>query len=209
MPAFTSKSLHQANLVLALDPAAEVPANELFTGAVTGAAAEGMNFIDDPVIRAKVLHVPKMHLQVVYEGGRLRVEDELVREPDDSTLIEDALGICEKLFPQGPRLRGFGFNFDLVYQWGRMVSIEDGLRKIAPQGLPAGASLLDFGWQWTVAHKDGRLDGYFLKITAPIELTVHFNAHFNERALPAKEKMKKLFAAAYQSPDGVVTSLDI
>ncbi|MFA6135860.1 MAG: hypothetical protein WC705_00625 [Candidatus Paceibacterota bacterium] len=211
MPLFTSKSLHSVNCVLAFPQGTDLPDNEKFSNLFSGELSKGMNFLDDPVIQSKILRVPQLQLQVVLEGQRLRIEDESSKEPEESILIEKVYEVYSKLFPQKTALSGFGFNFDIYYQFGNVLDIKGAFEKISPDGLTTmGSDLLDFGWQWTVSYKNAkRMDGYFLKITAPIELKVHYNAHFGDNSLPDKKQMEKIFKESYLQVDKTINSLSL
>lgn len=210
MPQFTSKSAHQINCILLLSEKASFIDNERFSGLFSGEASKGMNFIDDPIIQAKILKVPQLQLQIILEGQRLKIEDELSKEPDESDLVDKIYDINSKLFPNKIPLGGFGFNFDIYYQFGNTLDLKGAFEKIFPEGLVTGSDILDFGWQWTIAYKDAkRLDKYFLKITAPLELLVHYNAHFALPTLPDKETMKKYFKESYLQVDKTINLMNI
>ena len=206
-----SKSLHKANVAFLLDPRVPVPENAVFTSLFRGVEAQGINFMDDPIIQTKVLSVPKAGLQVVWEGRRLRIEDNAALPPEDSRLPHRAREIFQKLFgEQKNALTGFGFNFDVYYQMRDVIRIDELFRRMAPAPSEFGTGLMDFGWQWTVQRKDGkRLDGYFVKVTAPLELVMHHNPHFNQGTLPTEAEFVSLFADAYRSLDAVVENFDL
>ncbi len=59
---------------------------------------------------------------------------------------------------------------------------------------------MDFGWQWTIAEKRRKeMHGYFMKVTAPLEFTMHHNAHFAAKDLPSKKDMRAAFERAYEA----------
>ncbi len=206
----TAHSLYKINIVLlpAVTEGAH-PGNNDFIGLVSGDAAKGVAFVDNPVMNAELLTVPKLGLQIAWESGRLRIEDEMQREPEDSPLPQMALHALRGLFP-GTELKGFGFNFNLYYHSTDVLPINEHFTSLSPMGMGIGDSLLDFGWQWTTAHKNGeRLDGYFLKVSAPLELAVLHNAHFNRRGKVTEKELKELFAKAYEDTHAVVKSLSL
>jgi hypothetical protein len=196
-----SHSLHQANVVFLFREPLTPPENADFTRLFSGAEAEGMNFMDNAVMQAKMLSVPKLGVSVVWEGNRLRIEDQKQREPEDSTLMADAIRAYEKLFVnRNMALEGFGFNFDTYYQTKEVIRIDDHLSKLYPAGLMMGNTLLDIGWQWTMAEKDGNhIHGYFVKVTAPIEFMMHYNAHTKIDTMPTEKELTTLFKKAYEA----------
>lgn len=207
---YLNHSLHRANLItVLLGKDAIPPENSVFTSVVSGKEAAGSSFIDDPVMRIKHLSVPNLKMQIVWEGERLRLEDEEAVEPKHSLLAKKTCEAVRKLFPdRSPKIAGFGFNFELYYQFPDMIRMNDLFSAISSQTLDMGGGLKDFGWQWTMISKDSkRLDGYFLKITAPLELAVHHNAHFVAEELPSEKKLQEIFESAYLSTHKAVESL--
>lgn len=207
----TSKSLNQANMVFVVNAKMAMPANTDFTSLFIGDVATGINFIDDPIANTKFLNIPKVGLTVVWDGKRLRIDDVSCKDPENSDFVADAIEIYNKLFSDKlVSLEGFGFNFDVYYQLKDVVRINELFLNISPRGLLFGSGLVDLGWQWTIAHKDGeRLDGFFVKVTAPMELAVHHNAHFSKKSLPSGEEAKKLFSAIYRSMHEIVGGLSL
>ncbi len=207
---FLNSSLYKANLILVLSGRDAIPPeNPVFASAVTGPSAAGISLIDDPVMRIKHLSVPKLNLQIVWEGERLRIEDEQALEPKDSLLVKQMSQTVKNLFPShNPKIAGFGFNFELYYQFPDVIRMQDYFQEISTNFMAVGDALKDFGWQWTVVSKNSkRLDGYFLKITSPLELAVHHNAHFVASELPGEKELQKIFEEAYLSTHKVVESL--
>lgn len=196
----TSKSLHGANIVFLLNEKVKYPENNVFLSLFSGEEARGINFIDNSNVNLKVVEAPGAGLSVVLEGRRLRVEDRLLRAPEDPKFIETAIQIYSKLFVgQETALEGYGFNFDIYYQLKEVIRIDDIFSNINSESLEMGDSILNLGWQWTIANKDGRsFDGYFLKITAPMEIVVHHNLHHNEKFLPKAELVHRDFYNSFK-----------
>jgi hypothetical protein len=83
-------------------------------------------------------------------------------------------------------------------------------QNVSSKPMEIGDGLLDFGWQWTVANKNGKqVDGYFIKITAPLEFVVHHNAHFNSKELPATDALKELFRKSFEETNSVADQLKL
>ncbi len=194
---FKSKSIYGINIVFLLDSNIAHPENSIFLGLFSGNDAKGMNFNDNSNVNLKVLEVPALGLSVILEGSRLRIEDRFLKSPEESNLIETAVNIFNKLFP-GKEIVGYGFNFDIYYQLQDVIRISDTFSSINPTGIKDGESLINLGWQWTIAEKDGKgFKGYFLKVTAPIEIAVHHNLHHNGKKNPEIETLKKEFENAF------------
>lgn len=204
-----NSSLNQSNIIFVFREGTPIPENKDFMGMFEGVNAQGMNFVDDPVSLTKVVTVPKLGLSVAWEGRRLRIEDLQQKEPKESSIVRDALSAFHKLFPgQQSGLEGFGFNFNVYYQMRDVIRIHELFGNLYPTGLALGDSLMDFGWQWTLARKDGaRLDGYYVKITAPIELAVHHNAHVKATNIPTLEDMEEMFSGAYTETQETIEKL--
>lgn len=201
-------SLYGINIVFLTKESVAVPENSKFTSIFSGETARGMNFFDNTGIQAKLLDVPELGLSVIWEGKRLRIEDRLQKEPAESHLPANALKIFEKLFGDTHALAGYGFNFDIYYQLRDVIPIHALFGNIKPYGLEMGESLLDLGWQWTVAGKGGKkLDGYFVKITAPLEIAAHRNSHYSETEIPKEKELSKRFLEDYAETHSVVSSL--
>lgn len=180
-------------------------------GLFSGEDAKGARFNDNSNVNLKILEVPAVGLSIILEGKRLRIEDRSLKNPEDSSLIEHATTIFQKLFPNNANiLTGYGFNFDLYYQLRDVVRINDLFAQINPSPMPLGETLVNLGWQWTIARKDGRsFDGYFLKITAPLEVAVHHNLHQNDKKLPTTEELKKEFITAFTETHEHISSFVI
>lgn len=198
----TSRSLHKSNIVIVFkDHAVAPPENNELAALYHGEAAKGMQLVDDPLMRMKVLDVPAKGLQIAWEARRLRVEDMRGVEPEESDLVSAALTAYETLAaPRKIFLDSFGFNFEVYYQTKDVIRINDRFNELSGRPLEVGEGLMDFGWQWTIVEKDGKSSrGYFLKVTAPLEFTMHHNAHFAAKALPPRKDVTMMFQRAYQA----------
>ncbi len=206
-----SKSLHQANIIfLFADSYGFIPDNREFNSLFGGKEAAGVNFMDDPAIRTKMLDIPGAGLQVIWEGTRLRIEDKNAHEPADSKLVAEALRIYRALVPANAPLRGFGFNFDVFFQFDSVIRLQDMLGRLASPVVDFGNNLMDFGWQWTVSSNDAkRLTRYFVKITAPLELAMHVNYHYAADALPPEKEIAARHGAGYAGIDPVVNGFNL
>jgi hypothetical protein len=169
----------------------------------------GINFIDDPAMRTKVLHIPKRGLTIVWEGRRLRIDDQQAREPEESPLPREAARIEKLLEENGyPGLVGYGYNLDVYYQVRDVIRIHEVLDHVTHQGMTLGAGLLDVGVQWTVMEKDGKeIRGHFVKVTAPLEFALHYNREFRTNTLPKQYRLEEQFKQAYAQAHDVAQSL--
>jgi hypothetical protein len=208
----TSRSLHKTNIVFVFkDHAVPPPENHELVGLYHGDAAKGAQLVDDPMMRMKILDVPAKGLQIAWEARRLRVEDMRATEPEESPLVVEALAAYEALAaPRKIMLDSYGFNFEAYYQTKDVIRINDRFNELSGTPLEIGAGLMDFGWQWTVAEKDGKtLRGYFMKVTAPLEFTMHHNAHFAAKALPSRKELEAGFQHAYLAMHAVAEGLKL
>jgi len=95
----TSKSLHHANIVFVFEKNKFIlPDNTALMAVYQGDLAAGAQFIDDPVLKTKVLDLPRLKTQIAIDLNRLRVEDFSQEEPENSNLINTALHIYQQLF---------------------------------------------------------------------------------------------------------------
>lgn len=207
----TSKSLHSINVVfLFREHAVEPPTNEAFTRLFTGDEARGIYFFEDPYIRTKMLSIPTRKLEVFWEGNRLRIEDRSAQEPQESGLFRDAWEVVQKLYPDaGEVFEGMGANMDVYFQFKDVIQLGDIFTRFNPVPLDFGDGVKDFGCQWTIQKKDASLEGYFVKITAPLELAVHLNRHFRFKKLPKMEEFAKLITGSYQGLDRTIGNLSL
>ncbi len=205
-----SKSLHKSNVVLVFrDRNLPPPENDEMAALYSGDLGRGVQLVDDPLVRTKVLDVPVLKLQIAWEGNRLRAEDLRALEPEDSLLMEEMTKAYDKLREKRTmEIEAFGFNFDVFYQTADIIRIGDIWNEISKMPLAIGESLLDLGYQWTSAEKSGRrTDAYFTKVTAPLEFVIHHNAHYNARALPPLKELKDLFKKAYEATHAAADNL--
>ena len=181
----TVKSIHHSNIVFVFNREKFVfPENSDILSLYQGKAAAGATFADDVVLRTKILDLPNLKLQISVEPFRLRVDDSSQLEPSETSLIYEAAFIYSKLFSKIP-LVGFGFNFDLYYQFREAILIKEIFKQFADKKILEKADLRHFGLQFTLEKEGGkRQETYFLKVTAPLEMAVHANFHFNTNELP-------------------------
>ncbi len=204
----TSKSLHRANFVVAFEEGKFVaPDNPLLTALYQGQEAAGAHFIDDPVLRTKILDLPRLKIQVAVEPNRFLVEYTAGEEPRNSRLISEATRIYQQLFAQFP-LTSFGFNFDFYYRFSDVIRLKDLLLNFSEPKILEKADLRDLGVQFTLEKEGGKKqETYFIKITAPLEVAVHLNTHFNQKKLPGPEDLQKIFEKCYNEIDETIQLL--
>lgn len=193
-------SLHQANVVVVFPAGFVPPENHVFMGSVDAANAQGMNFVDDPVTQTKVLSIPKLNITAALEGRKLRIEDQALSVPEKhSPFIATASSIIKTIAAPHDGIDGIGFNFNLYCQVNHVIDIQRIFKTLYQADTDFGGALLDIGWQWTVAASDGKtLDGYFVKVTAPLEIAVHHNRHLKKTTLPPADVLHKEYLHAYQ-----------
>lgn len=210
MQNFNFKSLKQANIVFVFDPNSfRVPDNQIFLSLFEGADGVGSRFADDPVSQTKFLDVPAKKLRIVLEGTRLRIDDLSEKHPEESNLLELASMIFERI---GANCRpiAYGFNFDLYYRFPEMIPAEYLFKMFASEKLLSNQiQLKDLGVQFSLVHPKKEVqEVVFVKITAPLEIAVHFNHHVAVAGkVPEKNKLAQEFKAAYERPDEVVNNL--
>ena len=205
-----SHSLHKSNIVVVFkEHHVAPPENHEIVGLYAGDAAKGAQLVDDPLMRMKIFDVPARGLQIAWEARRLRVEAMRAVEPEESLLIDAAVAADETLAaPRKVILDSFGFNFEVYYQTSDVIRINDRYNEIAGNFLEIGAGLMDFGWQWTVAEKNGKaMNGYFIKVTAPLEFTMHHNTHIEAKALPPKKDLQAMFQESYEATNRTAAKL--
>jgi hypothetical protein len=205
---FNFKSLHQSNVVFVFDQVGFIsPENSKFAGIYEGEAGTGARFVDDPVIQSKFLSVPKKQLTVSLEGLRLRIDDESKLNPDSSTLVEESVKIYSKLFDTA-KLSAYGFNFDFFYRFPELIPSEYLFKTFVSEDVLKKSKLSDLGIQFVLDKDGGRAkEVYFIKITSPLELAVHYNYHAMAKELPKKERLQELFEKAYEAADELVNNL--
>lgn len=210
----TSKSLQRSNVAFVFKQEGfVVPENGEFTILYTGELAKGANFIDDPVMRAKVYYLPKLKMTFTLEGTRFRID----QDPEDgnlnSAIISESLNAYRSLFSKC-NLESYGFNFDIIYRFDNTLQLNYLFGLIADSSkILNKRDLAALGVQFTLQRFD-RSETYFLKIVSPLELVAHINYHYNSNQLPAgraggpdEQKMKELFQKNYEEADEVVGNL--
>jgi hypothetical protein len=204
----TSKSLHHSNIVFVFaEGKFLMPENAAILSLYQGQVAAGATFADDAVLRTKVLNLPRLKLQIGVELNRLRVDDNSQQEPNETTLVNEALSIYPKLFPQ-TSLIGLGFNFDIYYQFREFIRLKDFFELFAEPKILEKADLRDLGVQFTLEKEGGKKrETYFLKITAPLEIAVHINHHFATTKIPDQSALQKLFEQCYNESDEIIQNL--
>ncbi|MCX6794415.1 MAG: hypothetical protein NTY31_00215 [Candidatus Falkowbacteria bacterium] len=121
----TSKSLHHANIVFVFEENKFVmPDNSAILSLYKGQIAGGANFADDVTLRAKVLDLPRLKIQISVEPYRLRIDNNSQQELGGMMLVKEAIAVYRQLFPKTP-LTGFGFNFDIYYQFKEVLMIKN------------------------------------------------------------------------------------
>lgn len=200
----TSKSLFNSNIAFVFNEKNFIqPENEQFASLFGGEKSKGARFIDDPIIKAKVLTLPNTGLKLTLENRRLIIDDQTAKEPKESFLIAESVAVIDKLFKNNT-LDGFGFNFDVYYRFNNVIPIKDIFENFFGEELLKKNDLRDFGFQFTLEKKKDISEVWFLKITAPLELAVHFNRHFQVRQLPALEHLRQMFENCYNEMDEVI-----
>lgn len=204
----TSKSLFHSNIVVVFEVGKFLaPENSALAALYQGEAAKGARFIDDPILRTKVLELPQLKLQIAVEPSRLRVEDLSQEEPQQSFLIKEFLNINQQLFSQFSPV-GFGFNFDIHYRFSDVIRLQDLFDGLANREILEKADLKDLGVQFTLDKEGGKKqEQYFIKITAPLEIAVHVNHHFPVKKLPDQDVLQKVFEECYEKTDVVIQNL--
>lgn len=206
----TSKSLHHANIVFVFEEKKFVlPDNTALMGVYQGDLAAGAQFVDDPVLKTKILDLPRLKTQIAIDLNRLRVEDFSQTEPENSNLINTALYVHQQLFNQIP-LAGLGFNFDIYYRSSEVIRLEDLFKKLVDAKALEKKDLRDVGIQFTLEKEGGKKrETYFLKIIAPLEIVLHINHHFSLKKLPEKDELTAIFENCYKETDEVIKNLKI
>ncbi len=204
----TSKSLHHANIVFVFEERKFVlPDNTALMAVYQGDLAAGAQFIDDPVLKTKVLDLPRLKTQIAIDLNRLRIEDFSQEEPENSNLINIALNIHQQLFNQIP-LVGLGFNFDIYYRSSEVIRLQDLFKNFVDGKVLEKNDLRDVGVQFTLEKEGGRKrETYFLKIIAPLEIALHINHHLPLKKLPEKDELTAMFEKCYKETDEVIQNL--
>lgn len=205
----TSKSLNRSNISFVFKQEGFVaPENADFAMLYTGEPAKGANFIDDPVMRLKIFHLPKLKMTFTLEGTRFRIDYDAEDGNLNHAVIMEGLNVHKNLFPKCA-LESYGFNFDIIYRFENSLQMNHlfGLLSDSDKILTK-KDLVNLGVQFTLQNPvSGGSETYFLKIVSPLELTVHVNYHFNSGKLPDEPQMKVLFQKSYEEIDQVIQHL--
>lgn len=186
-----------------------MPDNTALMAVYQGDLAAGAQFVDDPVLKTKILDLPRLKTQIAIDLNRLRVEDFSQTEPENSNLINTALHVHQQLFNQIP-LAGLGFNFDIYYRSSEVIRLQDLFKKFVDAKALEKNDLRDVGVQFTLEKEGGRKrEAYFLKIIAPLEIVLHINHHFSLKKLPEKDEISAMFENCYKETDEVIKNLKI
>jgi len=186
-----------------------LPDNTALMGVYQGDLAAGAQFVDDPVLKTKVLDLPRLKTQIAIDLNRLRVEDFSQTEPENSNLINTALHVHQQLFNQIP-LAGLGFNFDIYYRSSEVIRLQDLFKKFVDAKALEKNDLRDVGIQFTLEKEGGKKrETYFFKIIAPLEIVLHINHHFSLKKLPEKDELSAMFENCYKETDEVIKNLKI
>lgn len=203
----TSKSLQRSNVAFVFKQEGfVVPENGEFTILYTGEQAKGANFMDDPVMRLKVYHLPKLKMTFTLEGTRFRIDQDSEDGNLNSAIILESLNAYKSLFSKC-NLESYGFNFDIIYRFDNTLQLNYLFSLIADSDkILDKRDLTALGVQFTL-QRPKRSETYFLKIVSPLELAAHTNYHFNSVQLPDEQKMKELFQKNYEEADTVIQNL--
>lgn len=206
-----SKSLQHANMVFVFSTSLRLD-NSVLNSLYQNELSVGARFIDDPVLGTKVLELPRLKIQIIVEPQRLRIEDLSQEKPQATNLISHALNIYQQLFSRD-QLSGYGFNFDIYYQFDDIIRLNDLLTNFVDAKILKKNNLLNFGVQFTLERKeDKKREQYFVKIITPLKIAVHANHHFPVVGsfLPAsgidQVGLQALFEKCYHETDEVVQS---
>src|SRR3989338_2315580 len=199
----TSKSLQRSNIAFVFKQEGfSVPENGDFAILYTGESAKGANFIDDPVMRLKVYHLPKLKMTFTLEGIRFRVDHDTEDGNLNPAIVSEGLSAYRNLFSKC-NLESFGFNFDIIYRFDNTLQLNHLFSRIADNKILEKNDLTALGVQFTLQRPD-RSETYFLKIVSPLELATHINYHFDSNILPEENNLKELFEKSYNDVDEVI-----
>ena len=204
----TSKSLNRSNVAFVFKQEGFVaPENGEFAILYTGELAKGANFIDDPVMRLKVYHLPKLKMTFTLEGTRFRIDHDAEDGNLNLAVVSEGLNARKNLFSKCS-VESFGFNFDIIYRFNNTVQLNYLFGLIVDGGKILGKrDLTALGVQFTLQRPNNRNETYFLKIVSPLELAAHVNYHFNSDLIPDEVKLKELLQKSYDEIDEVVQNL--
>jgi len=203
----TSKSIQRSNIIFAFPAEAILkPEPQDVFSLYSPEIAKGSNYIDDPAMEIKIFNFPVLRQKIVFERGRLRVEDETQEEPDISKRAAEAHRIKTVLFKE-LKPAAFGFNYDIIYRFNDVIPQREIIKNFVSNA--EVENVKDFGWQFTL-QKEGnkKLETYFFKVVSPLEIALHINHHFDKTEMPPPEKFQELFEKCYNSTDEILKSLN-
>lgn len=196
----TSKSLHHANIALIFNERTfMLPESSDLMALYKGKEAKGARFVDDPVLRAKVVTFPAIQTRFTLEGSRLRIDDESGTELPSSRLAIDTYHAYSSLFKQYP-LTAWGINMDIYFRTQNLVQIQSLFSAYFGDEALEGADLLDTGIQFTLRRKK-YVEVWFLKVTGPLEVAVHVNRHFTGVDFPNEKGLQGVLEKCYNETD--------
>ncbi len=204
-----SKSLYHSNIVFTFsNNAVLAPDNAEFFALFNSDQTKGANFMEDPILKTKVLNLPQLKIQIVWEPTRLIIED-LSREENNSKNITQWAFLVVKKFLDKERVLNFGFNFDVNYRFRDMIGMKEAFLNIVDEKVLEKSDLRDWGCQFTLEKEGGkRQERYFLKITSPLEIMAHINCHFESKEIN-ESRLNSLFDKCYNEIDEVMQNLKL
>lgn len=204
-----SKSLYHSNIVFAFSQDNFlVPDNAELFSFFSSDQTKGANFIEDPILKAKVLSLPQLKVQIIWEKNRLVVEDLSQEENNGGNISVLAFSLLKKFLDKN-KILGFGFNFDINYRFRDVIGIKEAFLNIADEKVLEKSDLRDWGCQFTLEKEGGkRQERYFLKITSPLEVMAHVNCHFDNKEIN-EESLSILFNKCYNEIDEVIKNLKL
>lgn len=205
----TSRSVQHFNIVFAFDEKKfVVPENSEITGFFQASDLIGANFADDSVLRVKILNLPRIKMQVVFESNRIIFESSATEEISEENLIKIATDIHRNFFANFP-LTGFGFNFDVFYRFNEAIQLKSFFEKFGGKKILEGSDLRDAGIQFTLDKKGGeKIEQHFVKIISPLEIAIHSNHHFPMSALQKNFGFMEVLQKCYDATDLVAENLE-
>lgn len=203
----TSKSLYHTNIAILFDESKfKAPDNSQFASVFSGIEATGIRFIDNPVMKSKVLVVPYFESRIILEGHRVRIEDESKRELQASMLPYQLHKTKEAIFNDIP-IVAYGFNFDIYYRFNTFVPIKEIYASMFKMEKSETRDVLDVGIQFTLDNqKEHYKEVWFTKVVSPLELGVHINRHFDSNKFPNVDELKDQLVKTYEEADSIIKS---
>ena len=196
-----SKQIEMSNTVAVFGDKFFLPSPAHFMSLFDHNGLKGSNFVDDTAMRLIVFEMPALKFRYVFENKRFRIEETGFRYPEESRCVVEMHRIIESLYKNVPTL-AFGFNYDVIYKFDHIIP----QREIMGNFIKGDKHdyIKDFGWQFTLEKEKGKkLETYFFKAVSPIELRVHTNFHFNDKADFRSEEFQNKFEHYYKKIDEV------